>query len=600
MAIKKIKIGTEEHELQTTIANVEGLQAALDAKPDTDTKNTAGSTNSDSKLYLIGATSQAANPQTYSDSEVFTTNGTLQAKNLKTTGYYTVNNRYIMPPVYSYANGTLIKIGTAASSTMVVINVTGNGYGRNPIDTRYTFYDYTSSGGIINASAVQYGSALGKFEDTDTAGTMYVYRYDGNLYAWIIQGRAYQTLAIEILTNKAITPVITNATKHTDGITNEIKIVPQAIPVAQGGTGATTAADALKNFGLTATAAELNLLDGATVTTTEINYLDGVTSNLQTQINNAKAYTDTQIAALVNSAPEALNTLGELATALETHEDAYDALLTTVGNKVDKVSGKGLSTNDYTTAEKNKLAGIATNANNYILPAADGSSLGGVLTGGDVTISGGIITVNDDLLRVGAQFGECGTAAATAAKVVVLDGFTLVKGATIIVKFTQVNTASAPTLNVNSTGAIAIKEYGTTAGDVKNRWKAGGCGMFVYDGTYWLLVAAPVDDNTTYSNLTLGQGYGTCSTAAATAAKAVTMSSYSLTAGGIAVVYFTYAVPANATLNINSKGAKSIYYRNAAITAGVIGAGDTATFMYDGTYYRLLSVDYAPAESQSV
>lgn len=37
-------------------------------------------------------------------------------------------------------------------------------------------------------------------------------------------------------------------------------------------------------------------------------------------------------------------------------------LATTVGNKVDKVSGKGLSTNDYTTAEKNKLAGIAAGA----------------------------------------------------------------------------------------------------------------------------------------------------------------------------------------------------------------------------------------------
>ena len=33
-----------------------------------------------------------------------------------------------------------------------------------------------------------------------------------------------------------------------------------------------------------------------------------------------------------------------------------------LSNKVDKVSGKGLSTNDYTTAEKQKLAGIAKNA----------------------------------------------------------------------------------------------------------------------------------------------------------------------------------------------------------------------------------------------
>ena len=36
--------------------------------------------------------------------------------------------------------------------------------------------------------------------------------------------------------------------------------------------------------------------------------------------------------------------------------------------KVDKENGKGLSTNDYTTEEKNKLSGIEENANNYILP----------------------------------------------------------------------------------------------------------------------------------------------------------------------------------------------------------------------------------------
>lgn len=39
-------------------------------------------------------------------------------------------------------------------------------------------------------------------------------------------------------------------------------------------------------------------------------------------------------------------------------------------NKVDKVSGKGLSTNDYTTAEKTKLAGIATGANKTTVDSA--------------------------------------------------------------------------------------------------------------------------------------------------------------------------------------------------------------------------------------
>lgn len=45
----------------------------------TDTKNTAGSTNTSGKIYLIGATSQAANPQTYSNSAVYAEDGTLAA-----------------------------------------------------------------------------------------------------------------------------------------------------------------------------------------------------------------------------------------------------------------------------------------------------------------------------------------------------------------------------------------------------------------------------------------------------------------------------------------------------------------------------------------
>lgn len=44
-----------------------------------------------------------------------------------------------------------------------------------------------------------------------------------------------------------------------------------------------------------------------------------------------------------------------------------------VDTKVDKVSGKGLSTNDFTTPEKNKLAGIAEGANNYVHPTGDGN-----------------------------------------------------------------------------------------------------------------------------------------------------------------------------------------------------------------------------------
>lgn len=51
-----------------------------------------------------------------------------------------------------------------------------------------------------------------------------------------------------------------------------------------------------------------------------------------------------------------------------------ERLSTELDKKVDKVSGKGLSTNDYTTDEKNKLSGIATGANKTTVDSALSSS----------------------------------------------------------------------------------------------------------------------------------------------------------------------------------------------------------------------------------
>lgn len=53
---------------------------------------------------------------------------------------------------------------------------------------------------------------------------------------------------------------------------------------------------------------------------------------------------------------------------------------TLLEKKVDKVEGKQLSTEDYTTEEKQKLAGIAEGANKYVLPTATATVLGGVKT----------------------------------------------------------------------------------------------------------------------------------------------------------------------------------------------------------------------------
>ena len=192
-------------------------------------------------------------------------------------------------------------------------------------------------------------------------------------------------------------------------------------------------------------------------------------------------------------------------------------------------------------------------------------------------------------------YGTCDTAAATAEKAVTISGsgFSLSAGQMISVKFTNSNSASSVKLNVNSTGAKPIwyntAEYTSNSKDVCGY--AGRVTTYMYNGSHWVWVSSGTDNNTTYSPHSLGFGYATCDTAEATTAKVATLSSYALTKNGIVSVKFSYAVPASSTLNINSKGAKSIYFRNTAITANVIKAGDTATFIYDGSYYQLLSVD---------
>lgn len=94
-----------------------------------------------------------------------------------------------------------------------------------------------------------------------------------------------------------------------------------------------------------------------------------------------------------------------VATRVTTAEGNISDIQTALGNKVDtstytsgmagkvdKVDGKGLSTEDYTTAEKTKLAGIADGANNYSLPTASTNTLGGVKVGGGLAINDGVLS----------------------------------------------------------------------------------------------------------------------------------------------------------------------------------------------------------------
>ena len=83
--------------------------------------------------------------------------------------------------------------------------------------------------------------------------------------------------------------------------------------------------------------------------------------------------------------------------------------------------------------------------------------------------------------------------------------------------------------------------------------------------------------------------YGTCSTAAETAAKVVSLPGFALATGAEVTVSFTVTNKAdNPTLNVNGTGAKPIQYRNAAISAGHLAANRTYRFVYDGSSYELV------------
>lgn len=84
--------------------------------------------------------------------------------------------------------------------------------------------------------------------------------------------------------------------------------------------------------------------------------------NLREKSTDVDSKIQAAIDALVDGAPATYDTLKEISDYLSTHNDEYTALVQTVANKVDKVSGKALSTNDYTTTEKTKLSGIAAGA----------------------------------------------------------------------------------------------------------------------------------------------------------------------------------------------------------------------------------------------
>lgn len=78
---------------------------------------------------------------------------------------------------------------------------------------------------------------------------------------------------------------------------------------------------------------------------------------------------------LIGTAPEALDTLGKLADALDNDPNFATNIINLLAGKVDVIDGKSLSDENYSLIEKNKLAGIEAKANNYSHPATHSANI---------------------------------------------------------------------------------------------------------------------------------------------------------------------------------------------------------------------------------
>ena len=155
---------------------------------------------------------------------------------------------------------------------------------------------------------------------------------------------------------------------------------------------------------------------------------------------------------------------------------------------------------------------------------------------------------------------------------------------------TKLKTARSLKVNLATTAADSFDGSGNAdAIGVSGTLPTGNGGTGRTDGKVTALATKRTIDGMQFDGSANIHHYAECSTAAATAAKTVTLSGFTLATGARIIVRFTVTnTAANPTLNVNGTGAKAIQYRNAAISAGYLAANRLREFVYDGSAWELI------------
>lgn len=348
------------------------------------------------------------------------------------------------------------------------------------------------------------------------------------------------------------------------------------------GVTAVTKAD-ITNLGIPGAATTLTDL-GIDASATELNYVKGVTSDIQTQLNGKAASSHGAHVTYGTSNPAANGTASAGTASSVSRSDHVHPLQTTVsgnaGTATKFASAQKITLTGDVTGEASSQAGwsvTTTLANSGVTAGSYGPSAnatpaygatfnvpyitvdakGRVTAASTKTVkipahSHPSITISDDTTNT-ASPGYAGTFTA-------IDSIT--RDANGHVTAVNTKTVTMPSTQTTITGNAGSATKWATARNINGMSVNGEANRF---------------------------NYGTCSTAADTAAKTVACTGFSLATGSEITVKFTVTnTAANPTLNVNSTGAKAIYYRGAAISAGYLAANRTYTFRYNGTQYELV------------
>lgn len=209
------------------------------------------------------------------------------------------------------------------------------------------------------------------------AGTNVVWTEDG----WDALSGSFDTTAIESSIQEVAddlaqeildrTQADTTINNNVSSLSNRVKVNEDKLTIINGNESTTgSIANAIKqakSYTDDTVTAEQTRAQGAE---------QKLTSDLSSEIARATAAESANATAIQNEINRATGVESTLSTDVELISKT----------KVDKVSGKQLSTEDYTTEEKTKLSGIDDNANNYTLPAATTTTLGGIIVGDRLSI----------------------------------------------------------------------------------------------------------------------------------------------------------------------------------------------------------------------